>query len=479
MRRLLLFSVLGTLAVASTASPQRTSVLTAAADALNVADIKSLEYTGVGAHFFVGQAYRSGEPWPILPVKNYTVSIDYEIGAFRVDRTEEMGPVMPLGGGQAFRGSRRVVQEPLRIGTELPRGPERMIHISLTPHGFVKAAIANRATARSTPQGTEVSFTVDGKYRVIGNLNQQHLLERVRTWIDSPVVGDLPIEVIYSGYRDFGGVQFPSHIAQMTGGHPSLDLWIVSVTANPRLDLSVPEDVSEALPVAMDAQRLAEGVYLLSGRGTSNSLVIEMRDHLVVCEANSEAQSLGVIAKLKEMFPSKPIRYIVNTHHHWDHSAGLRMYVAAGATIVTHEQNRAWFEQALSAPRTLNPLRRPQAASRSRFLTVGDRGELTDGQRVLELHVITGNRQAAGMLMVSLPNERLLFEADVWTPPPGDQRLDPAWLPLARALHDSIRRLNLQVDRILPNHNRSSDVQRGRTYPMAELTTFVSGSARN
>lgn len=76
---------------------------------------------------------------------------------------------------------------------------------------------------------------------------------------------------------------------------------------------------------------------------------------MVVEAPLNEARSLAVIAKVKETIPGKPIKYLVNTHAHFDHSGGLRTYVAEGATIVTHRGNEAYYKKVWAAPHTLNP----------------------------------------------------------------------------------------------------------------------------
>jgi glyoxylase-like metal-dependent hydrolase (beta-lactamase superfamily II) len=98
-----------------------------------------------------------------------------------------------------------------------------------------------------------------------------------------------------------------------------------------------------------------------------------------------------VIAKVKETIPNKPIRYVVNTHVHFDHSGGLRAYVDEGATVVTHEANRSFYEQAWAAPRTLNPDRMARSGKTAMFdVVTGGRKQL-DGTHPIEIHEITGN----------------------------------------------------------------------------------------
>ena len=166
------------------------------------------------------------------------------------------------------------------------------------------------------------------------------------------------VETQYSAYKDFGGIQFPSYIVQKQDGFPSLDLTVASVTANPAADITVPDNVRNAprvMPVTVNSQKLADGVFWLTG-GTHHSLAIEMKDHIVLVDTpNGEARALEVIAKAKEVIPGKPIRYVIAMHHHWDHLGGIRTAIDEGATIVTHEKNKALLERVAKAPHTIEP----------------------------------------------------------------------------------------------------------------------------
>ena len=122
----------------------------------------------------------------------------------------------------------------------------------------------------------------------------------------------------------------------------------------------------------------------------------------------NEARSPAVIAKVKETIPAKPIRYIVNSHVHFDHSGGLRTYVAEGATVVTHEMNRPYYEQAWAAPRTLNPDALARSPRPATFETFAEKHVLTDGRRSIEIHRLAGNGHNDAFAMVYLPVERIL-----------------------------------------------------------------------
>ena len=336
-----------------------------------------------------------------------------------------------------------------------------------TPHGFVKAALANNATAAPAGGGSEVTFTVGGRYRYAGTINAQNQVERVRTWIDNNVLGDTVVETVFSDYRDFGGRTFPGRIQRSQGGHPVLDLEVSAVTANPTVDIAVPEAVRSYTPptVRADSEVLAPGVFYITG-GSHHSLAIEQADHIVVVEApQSEARSLAVIAKVKELIPGKPIRSLVNSHVHFDHSGGLRTYVDEGATIVTHDANQAYYETAWAAPRTLNPDRLAASKKAATFQTFTDKLVLTDGKRSIEVHQIAGNGHNDAFAMVYLPAEKILVEADAYSTPAPNAPPPAVANPFAVNLHDNIVKLKLDVARIAPIH--------GRVGPLAELRTFI------
>ena len=463
------------LALAGAACSQQTPLQKAAA-LLNVENVKTVQFVGSGKNFSVGQNYTSSDAWPPVTVKNYTGLINYETNSARVELVREMGAVMPRGGGAPFFGEQRQVQVvsgdyawnvPPMPGAPAAPAPdavaERMLSIWSTPTGFVKAAMANNATTTPNGTGTDVSFTVGGKYKMEGTINADGQVEKVRTWFDHPIVGDMLMETTYSDYKDFGGgVTRPSHVVVTQDGFPSLDLTISAITANPVVDITVPDNVKAFQPPAINvtSQKLANGVFYLTG-GTHHSLAIEMADHIVVVDTpNTQARGEAVLAKAKELIPNKPVKYVVTSHHHWDHLGGIRAAIAEGATIVTHESNKAFIERVAMTEHTLRPDRQSEVKKAAVVQTIGDDGQLTDGKRVIELHRLQGYEHTGDMLVTYLPADRILGEPDAFTPPAqaGTPLVAPA-VPSAKALADNIKRLKLNVRTIAPFHgNRLTDV---------------------
>ena len=270
------------------------------------------------------------------------------------------------------------------------------------------------------------------------------------------------IETEYGGYRDFGGVQFPAHIVQKQDGFPSLDLTVSSVVANPAAEITAPQSVRNAppSPVTVNAQKLGDGVFWLTG-GSHHSLAIEMKDHIVLVDTpNGEARASAVIAKAKELIPGKPIRYVVAMHHHWDHLGGIRTAIDEGGIIVTHQSNQALLERIAKAPHTINPDRLSISKKPLKLQTVGAEGTLTDGARTIKLYTMTGFKHTDDMLMVYLSEEKILAEADAYTPPttPTTPLIAPK-VPYAASLYNNIQRLKLDVRIIAPFHGaRTADM---------------------
>jgi glyoxylase-like metal-dependent hydrolase (beta-lactamase superfamily II) len=276
------------------------------------------------------------------------------------------------------------------------------------------------------------------------------MVSRVQTWIDNDVLGDMRVDVSYTVYKDFGGVKFPTMIVQNQGGFPVLILGVNAVKANPAINIqSPPLQTATAASATVQTEKVFDGVYYLKG-GTHHSVAVEFADYVALIEAPlNESRSLAVIAELKKLIPGKSIRYVVNTHHHFDHAGGLRTYVNEGATIVTHQINKDFFERAFAAARSLNPDRLEQSKKKANIEVVGDKKVITDGNRSLELHAIKDSPHNDGLLLAFLPKEKLMIEGDVYTP----SAVSPAAAnPATVNLVDNLERLRLDFETIVPLH---------------------------
>src|SRR5579862_4220277 len=250
----------------------------AAAAAMGTIALQSIQYTGTGQFYATGQAYHPGGPWPRYTIKKYTMSVNYATPMMRQELVRIDDETRPRGGGVGgynpvtFQGGIRPAAGPM---AETQNTDGRMevgaVRVWLTPHGFLKGAAANLATAKvSAVHGKQVvSFTAFGnKYTVTGTINAQNLVEHVEALMDVAYTGDTLMEGNYSGYRDFGGVKFPMHIVMKEGGYPTLDLTVAEVTPNNSAVLEVPGGVpgrgATGARAPVQPEKIAEGVWALT-----------------------------------------------------------------------------------------------------------------------------------------------------------------------------------------------------------------------
>jgi glyoxylase-like metal-dependent hydrolase (beta-lactamase superfamily II) len=197
---------------------------------------------------------------------------------------------------------------------------------------------------------------------------------------------------------------------------------------------------------------VADGLFWITG-GSHHSLAADMGDHVVVIEGpQNEARSEVALAEVKKVIPNKPIRFVVNTHVHFDHSGGLRTYVDEGATVVTHQANVAFYEKAWAAPRNLIGDRLAKSGKKAAFQPVTDRGELKGtNNRVIELHLLRGNPHNEQILVAWLPAEKVLFQSDMINPPAPNAQVPPP-TPTITNFADNLQRLKIDPEQIVGGH---------------------------
>ena len=451
------------------------STITRANQAMGATNLKSIRYTADGTGYSFGQAFVPTTAWPKITVHSQSRSINYDTGTMReeitLSRAEPTG-----GGGYPLQGQQR--NEQYLSGAQawnvtaagVVPGPrfvsDRVHQLWITPHGALKAAQRNKATAQPRGDGTTaLVFTEPGRFDATVVIGADGLVQRVDSRAPDPVLGEVDVVTRYSNYRDVGGIKFPGRIEQSMAGQPVLDVQVREVEPNAAVNLTVPDAVHNYTE-RVAPERLADGVWHIAG-GSHNSVAIEMRDHLVLVEAPlNDGRTQPVIDAVKALVPGKPIRYVINSHPHFDHAGGLRTAVADGAAVVTPAAAVPYFERAFATPNRIAPDRLAQSGRRAAFMAVGERAQLSDGTRMIDIYRITDSVHSNAFLLVHLPAEKILIEADAYTPLAPNTA--PPATPNANHLNliVNIERLKLDVDRIAPLH--------GRVVPLAELYTTAS-----
>jgi hypothetical protein len=458
-----------TTAIAQNASPDASTAIRNAVKAMG--DVKSIRYSGSGRWGVVGMSWNPTSPWHTTVLNSYTRTIDYATGSSREDTTRNQENPPVLGGEAPYvdeivEGHEVVGKyawnQPVNAHPTLPPDvtqpapaavEERNLQIILTPHGFLKAALENHATAKSATEGNEkvtLLTYMAGKYKIVGTLNSKSILTKIDTWMDNPVLGDMLVETKFLDYKDFNGVKFPTHIVQEQGGSMTLDLNVKDVQPNvANATLRVPENVLKATvrPETAKSEKMADGVWFI--HGGHNSVLVEFKDFLAVVDAPvDEARSVAVLAEVKRLVPDKPVKYVINTHHHFDHSGGLRTYVAEGATVITHENNKPYYETVWKYPHTIAPDRLSEHPREPTFITFKNKYVLTDGTRNLEVHLDFGDMHDQFLSFAWLPKEKILIEADDFS----GWYITPLSLAMWNNLYGNLQRLGIEPETIAPLH---------------------------
>ena len=291
-----------------------------------------------------------------------------------------------------------------------------------------------------------------------------HLPARIRSIRYDVNLGDALYESRFQGWAATGSLQLPTRMSSTLAGAVVAEYaGARNVVGSEPVDLAAPEAArgpAPAPPVNVTSEELAPGVWYLAG-GSHHSVLVEFDQYLMLIETpQNDARTLAVIAKARELRPAKPLRYAVNTHHHHDHSGGVRAAISEGLTLVTHSGNVAFYRDVARRPHTLQP----DALARSRksptIVPVGTKRVFQDRARTVELYHLRGSPHTATMIVAYLPTEHLLVEADAYSPPAPNAPPPPSF-PFAKNLVENVERLGLRVERVAALH--------GRVIPFSEI----------
>jgi glyoxylase-like metal-dependent hydrolase (beta-lactamase superfamily II) len=294
---------------------------------------------------------------------------------------------------------------------------------------------------------------------------------RVISTGDNTNLGDVIVETSFADYQSVNGLQLPARLTMKTDDVTTADVRVTKQAVDAETgDLSAPAAAASAPaivaapPATVAVEELAPRVWLLAGQ-SHHSVLVEFDDHLTLIEApQNDTRALAVIAKARELRPNKPLTQLVVSHHHFDHTGGVRAAMSEGLTVITHEAAAEFLEEAGKRPHTVVP---DALAKNQRPVNVeGVEGErvLMDKTMTVNLYAIEGSPHSDTMLVAYFPRERLLVEADVYTP-------GAAVAPYAPNLLQNIRKRNLRVDRIVPLH--------GKVVPFNELVKVVPVTTTN
>ena len=482
-------------------TPTEQATINGAASALGGAEkilaVKTIVIEGTGENGNLGQSTTPGA-LNVLKVSESKRFIDFAGGRQRLEQTRiaTFGAPNPQPQKQNLGLDGDIAYNIAANGTATRAAAQvakdRRMEIYHHPIGALRAALSQGAQVSNprkdgnddvvdvtTAQGDKFSLFVDSGTKLPSKVVS--MTSNNTNW----PIGDAAVETSFANYTDADGLKVPGRLTSKTDKFVTADIQASKHTINGDVgDLTAPAAAKSAaapdLPAPMvTSEEIAKGVWFLAGQ-SHHSVLVEFADHLALIEApQNEVRTGAVLAKVKELKPNKPLKYVINTHHHFDHSGGVRRVMAEnGVTLITHAGNRAFYEEVAKRPSTLYPDMLSKTPKTPAIQEVTDKYELKDASRTVEIYHIP-NLHSDTMLIVYFPAERLLVEADLYNPPappaanapPPAPNAPPPVFPFAPSVMDTVQKLGLQVDRIVPIH--------GRIVPYRDLVQAARPAARS
>ena len=484
------------------AAPER-QLVTRAADALGGRDllmaIKTLQIVGYGElAYFNGGGNITGDPdapqkWQ--KVLEYTRTIDLEhwrtrvqqrlkmdfvfastIGQLGLNRTNETldGDIAYNIGGGFLAAPQSGAPQPQPAGPAVAR--QRRMELLAHPVTIVRAAL-DATSKLSNPRKQGNLQLVDVTVRQGDTLTLAvNAATNLPAWVSyvgpNANLGDVTYRTAFAGYVPEKGIQLPTGFATTIDFRNVVQSKLYvdrNIVDAPIDDLSAPASVRSApaqgAPQGGNANlkpmKVADRVWYMNG-----NTFFEFADHFTMVEANrTDAALQAILEVVNALVPGKRVTQVIQSHHHFDHSVGLRAAVAQGLTIISRRGNEGIFREMVARPAKLFPDALGRSPKPLKFIPVDDHLKLKDSTNEIDIYHIVGNYHMADGVIVHVPGSNLLVEADLTT-----QDWDFNWW--GDSLMNNIEYRKIKVDTNLAVHAQ-------KPFPLAEVVAAIERQVRN
>jgi glyoxylase-like metal-dependent hydrolase (beta-lactamase superfamily II) len=495
-------SVVLVIGLAAQGTAPALQLVTRTAEALGGKDrvmaVRTLQIVGYGElAYFNGGGNITGDPaapqkWQ--KVLEYTRTIDLEHWRTRVQQRLKMDFVFASTAGQlglnrtnetldgdiAYNIGGGFLAAP-QSGTPAPQpagaaaARQRRVELLAHPLTIVRAALDPSTKLTNVRKQGELQL-VDVAVRQGDTLTLAvNAISNLPAWVSyvgpNANLGDVAYRTAFTGYEPEKGIQLPTGFAttidfrNVVQNKLYVDRNIVDASIE---DLSAPASVRSATPQGapggnanLQATKVADHVWFMNG-----NTFFEFDDHITMVEANRPDAALQAILKVvNALVPGKRVTQVIQTHHHFDHSVGLRAAVAEGLTVISRRGNEGIFREMVTRPARLFPDALGRNPKPLKFMPVDDHLKLKDSTNEIDIYHIVGNYHMADGVIVHVPASNLLVEADLTT-----QEWDFNWW--GDSLMNNIEYRKIKVDTNLAVHAQ-------KPYPLAEVVSAIERQVRN
>lgn len=411
----LAFMAAGSVACAQDSSKARTA-LQQAAQAMGGLDrlrsLRNVVMTGFGQRvYFQGGGFITGEehaPPKWQAVADAQRTFDLRNG--RALSQERDAYEFPFAGffGLDFARKATVQSGDLLLDHPLPAllkalDPETQLGAVSTEDGLI--------VVQFTPKGSisPAWIAIDPK---------THLPSFTRWITGSNNLGDITYTAYFTGYTPFKGVQLPMGLMdQMDWRHQvslmfQVDSYRIDVPQSQLSAFPQPAAGTSPPPLQAKVKKISDGVWDVRV-GTAGGPVIEFADRLVMFEAyGDEAQTLARIDAANGLVPGKQVKAVIVSHHHFDHTGGLRAAVSRGLEVISQRGNEGILRELATRPAVYYPDALAHHPHEFAFTPVDDKLVLEDRTRRLEIYRVVEHSHMPNAVFAYLPKERILMEGD-------------------------------------------------------------------
>ena len=464
------------------------------ADALRA--IKTLVGKGEAKHWEPGQSHSVNGESRFLGNSTVTVSADVAARTIRADWDRDMKYpaverlkyseiIYPTYGAVIDDKGEAKPMSSIRLAShwrELVReAPTLLLRASESPQNI--SAIEDQKLGDQTLPA--VAYTNGSNKYIIMFDRTTKLPAAVRTRDEDNIWGDSNYDVVFGDWKAVSGVKIAHSQSHRLGSMEVQRLTFKEIAANTPIapaTFAIPDAVKAAAKPPATANvpyqwvlrriflgrftdsdqvyfpaggsfklvELAPNVQMVQGGG-ANNLIVNMKDGLAIFDApTDEGQSRWVIDAAKAKYPGKPIKYLVLTHHHMDHTGGMRAFAAEGATVIVPSPDKAYFEQVVKTPHTLEPDAQQKAMKPANVQDVKDTMSIKDDTVEINLYNIP-NPHVDGFLLAHVVKDNILWVTDLISPR-GPIGRNPGTV----AVGDALRKHNITGATIAGGHGATA-----------------------